>query len=126
MPKKSSKRSNESTQQPPLTRQKTPSLAQNLPKSESIELQQQAVYVKVSDGKKQLNEIIRLRQQLQAMEKEIYDMETNYLESAPPFNAIRGYESLLVRGIQNQKMLAKNDERLISASSVTGRAHISQ
>eukprot|EP01024_Parvocaulis_polyphysoides_P075008 TRINITY_DN9684_c0_g1_i2.p2 TRINITY_DN9684_c0_g1~~TRINITY_DN9684_c0_g1_i2.p2 ORF type:complete len:129 (-),score=17.54 TRINITY_DN9684_c0_g1_i2:225-611(-) len=128
MPRKSSKRSSDSSSQPPTTRQKqqaTQIAHSHQPKDDKVD-SQQVVYMKANDGKKHMNEMMRLQQQLQVMEKELYDMEANYLESAPPFNAIRGYESLLIRGIQNQKMSAKDDERLISASSVTGRAHINQ
>eukprot|EP01025_Chloroclados_australasicus_P046094 TRINITY_DN50864_c0_g1_i4.p3 TRINITY_DN50864_c0_g1~~TRINITY_DN50864_c0_g1_i4.p3 ORF type:complete len:136 (-),score=16.50 TRINITY_DN50864_c0_g1_i4:414-821(-) len=135
MPRKSTKRSTDSSSQQPSPRplkiQHTNNATQSQTKEEVIDAKVEdhmASQVKASDAmrKKSMSEMFRLNEQLKILEKDLFDMETKYLESAPPFNAIRGYESLLVRGIQNQKMSAKEEERIVSGSSVTGRAHLQQ
>eukprot|EP01024_Parvocaulis_polyphysoides_P026067 TRINITY_DN2376_c1_g1_i2.p1 TRINITY_DN2376_c1_g1~~TRINITY_DN2376_c1_g1_i2.p1 ORF type:complete len:152 (-),score=14.64 TRINITY_DN2376_c1_g1_i2:227-625(-) len=80
----------------------------------------------IDPRKQSMIEMMKLQEQLLKLEQEIYDIETTYLERAPPFNAVRGYESLLLRGIQNYKMAAKDEERLFSGSSITGRVHLNQ
>jgi chromatin modification-related protein EAF6 len=73
------------------------------------------------------NELERRRlevaQELGQVEKQIYDLETKYLEQSSAYgNAVRGYEGFLGGAQQGKKAQAiRPEERLFSWSSVHGK-----
>ncbi|KAL6757082.1 histone acetyltransferase subunit NuA4-domain-containing protein [Haematococcus lacustris] len=62
------------------------------------------------------------RKQLLDVEKQIYNLETQYLENANvQGNALRGYEGLLSSSTMNaKKAQLKAEDRISSGSSVSG------
>lgn len=67
----------------------------------------------------------KLAEELQTVEKQIYDLETRYLENSHPLgNALRGYEGLLTQSqASTRRTLVRHEDRLFSNSSSTGVPH---
>ncbi|GBF87972.1 hypothetical protein Rsub_00684 [Raphidocelis subcapitata] len=67
-------------------------------------------------------------EQLRDVERQIYDLETKYLEGCnPSANALRGYEGLMSQPVQQYKKPAghvRPEDRLFSGSSLTGWQHL--
>ena len=64
-----------------------------------------------------------LRTELSLIEKQIYDLETNYLEESRDFgNIFVGWNTYLAPEKIKVKKVIQNDERLFSLSSVTSPA----
>ncbi|KAK9804372.1 hypothetical protein WJX72_009735 [[Myrmecia] bisecta] len=61
-------------------------------------------------------------QELRNVERQIYDLESRYLETAnPQGNALKGYEGFLtLSGTSGRRAQIKPEDRLFSMSSVTG------
>ena len=64
-----------------------------------------------------------LRTELSMIEKQIYDLETTYLEESRDFgNIFQGWDAYLSQDKIKPKKSVQNDERLFSLSSVTSPA----
>lgn len=61
-------------------------------------------------------------QELRQVERQIYDLETKYLEQSSVYgNAVRGYEGFLGGAQHGRRVVIKPEERLFSWSSVSGQ-----
>lgn len=64
-----------------------------------------------------------LRNELSLIEKQIYDLESTYLEDTKEFgNIFTGWDSYLSKEKVKLKMKITNDDRLFSLSSITSPA----
>jgi hypothetical protein len=64
-----------------------------------------------------------LRTELSLIEKQIYDLETTYLEESRDFGSIFvGWDAYLAHDKSKGKKAVQNDERLFSLSSITSPA----
>lgn len=67
----------------------------------------------------------KLADELQMVEKQIFDLETRYLENSHPLgSAIKGYQGLLAQNPGNtRRTIVRQEDRLFSNSSLSGVPH---